>query len=144
MSFSPGMCAPRCTGLHSLYFFLAVRGCTYWWKSEDARTPFWKGRHCSSHWVVPRMLEVQPVTHIHLGTAVLILAPAPGGPLQPVLSAHCNSSLPSLFPSKSMDGHFAKVIILCGALEPRIHLDPIIILIMIIINKAGILGGHLF
>lgn len=84
------------------------------------------------------------MTHIHLGTAVLIVALASGGPLQPALSPHCNSSLPYLFPSRSIDGHFAKVIILCGALEPRTHLDPIILLIMIIINKVGILGGHLF
>lgn len=92
----------------------------------------------------PECWQVQPVTHIHLGTAVLILALASGGPLQPALAAHCSSSLPCLFPARSMDGHFAKVITLCGALEPRIHLDPVIIVIMIIINKAGILGGHLF
>ena len=84
------------------------------------------------------------MTHVHLGTAVLILALVLGGPLQPALFARCNSSPPYLFPASSMDGHFGRVIILCGTLEPRIHLDTVIILITIIINKAGTLGGHLF
>lgn len=88
--------------------------------------------------------ECWQVTHVHLGTPVLILALALGCPLQPPGFARYNSSLPYPFPASSMDGHFGRVIILCGTLEPRIHLDTVIILITIIINKAGILGGHLF
>lgn len=84
------------------------------------------------------------MTHVHLGTSVLILALALLALLQPALFACCNSSPPYLFPASSMDGHFGRVIILCGTLEPGIHLDTVIILITIMINKAGILGRHLF
>lgn len=84
--------------------------------------------------------ECWQVTHIHLGTPVLVLALALGGLLPPARFARCNSSPPDMPPASSMDGHFGRVIILCGTLEPRIHLDTVIILITIIINKAGILG----